>query len=330
MLHEFAPETSVHARDADEWRTTLREHFVRLDVEKGARDLRGAVESRMLGHVQMSTVASVDQDVIRPPHLLRDGESLLQVAVMRSGRALVEQDSRSAELGPGDFVVYETSRPFEWRLRSPARSPHWELSVFTWKRSAFRLGEARSRDVTARAFKGNEGMGRVMSEMLCGLLTESSSLALGQAAAVADHVGELVAVAAEALPAMPMRSAPESLLHQVDAYIDEHLADPDLNPDQVAAAVAISTRQLHRHFASRDRTVAQTIRTRRLEGARREIRSSLARDRSLREIARNWGFVDLDVFGRLFRQEFGMSPREYRQMLCRASDDPRAVVRPRR
>lgn len=330
MLHEFAPETAVRASDAGAWRTTLREHFVRLDVDRRTPDLQGAVESRMLGHVQVSTVTSVDQDIVRTPQLLRDGDALLQVGVVRSGSAVVEQDGRSARLGPGDFVVYETGRPFEWRLRAPSTARQWELAVFTWKRAAFALGEARSREVTARAFAGAEGMGRVMSELLCGLVTEGADLAPGQAAAVADHVGDLVAIAAEALPELPMQVGSEALLSRIDAFIDANLADPDLNPDKIAAAVCISTRQLHRHFAARELTVAQTIRTRRLEGARREIRSSVARDRSLREIGRNWGFVDLAVFGRLFRQAYGMSPREYRQVMCLASGDPRAVVRPRR
>lgn len=330
MLNELAPETHVIARDGREWRTTLREHFVRLDVGGTPADLHGAVESRMLGHAQMSTVTSVDQDIVRPLHLVRDGETLLQVGVMRSGRAVVEQDGRSAEIGPGDFVVYETSRPFEWRLRAPASSPHWELAVFTWKRSAFNLSESRSREVTARAFGAGDGLGRLVSELLCGLMAESTTLAVGQAASVADHVGELIALAAGAVPTAPTPHGAQDLMSKIDAYIDGNLADPDLNPEKVAAAVSISTRQLHRLFAAREMTVAQTIRTRRLEGARREIRSSIARDRSLREIGLHWGFVDLAVFGRLFRQAFGLSPREYRRMLCLASDDPRAVVRPTR
>ncbi|MDR6116936.1 AraC family transcriptional activator of tynA and feaB [Aeromicrobium sp. SORGH_AS981] len=336
MLSESTPATHHRVQDERGWRSLLREHFVPLDVGHRRADLSGAVESRMLGHVQVSTVSSVDQEISRPASLLRDGEALMQVGLVRSGEAVVEQDGRRAHLRPGDFVLYESARPFDWNLRAPTGSPQWELSVYSWRRDDFRLSEGFSRDVTARAFVADEGMGRVLSNLLCSVLDEQETLGLGHDGEVADHIGDLIAVAAQSLPrgATALGAAgggsAVSLLARADAFIDANLADPDLGPAQVADAIAVSTRQLHRLFATRDQTVAQTIRSRRLHGARREIRSSIARDKSLREIARNWGFVDLAVFGRAFRQAFGTSPREYRQLMCAVSGDPRAVTRPHR
>lgn len=330
MLPSSASHTAEVALDRGTWRDMLREHFVSLDVA-GLVEGGGSVESNLLGQLQLSTVTSRDQVIQRKPSLInRDGSNLLQIGLIRSGAAVVEQDGRRAVLGPGDFVVYETSRPFEWSLRADERRPHWELGVFTWPRAGFRLPEARTRDLTARTFTAAEGVPHLISTLLAGMLTEQPAMAAGGSAAVADQVGELLAVALDSLSVRTGPAGQDRLLQKADEFIDAHLSDPDLSPETVARAVAISVRQLHRLFLGRDQTVAQTIRARRLEGARREINSSLTRDRSIREIARNWGYLDLAVFGRAFRQVYGLSPRQYRAAQCSASGDPRAVVRPRR
>lgn len=331
MLPWSSEPKSTIAPDKRAWRDLLREHFVSLDVTRASGDLSGAVDSRFLGHLQMSTVASVTQDVQRSPALIRrDSQSLIQIGLVRSGEAAVDQDGRQAELSPGDFVLYETSRPFGWSLRAPAGAPRWELAVFTWPRALFSLSESRSRELTARAFRGSAGMPRVISGLLCGLLSEGPAVSAGTATAFADQLGELLNIALldGAGPGAP--AGADRLLKQADDCIDDNLADPDLSPEAVARAVGVSTRQLHRMFAGREMTVMQTIRLRRLEGARREILSCLTRDRSLRQIGRNWGFLDVDVFSRAFRQAYGISPRKYRAQQCALSGDPRAVTRPRR
>jgi AraC family transcriptional activator of tynA and feaB len=334
MLPRFSDPRSAVAPDERAWRDLLREHFVSLDVTRGGDDLSGTVNSKLLGHLQLSTVTSATQRVQRSPTLIRrDSQSLVQIGLIRSGRAMVEQDGRKAELGPGDFVLYETSRPFEWSLRAPSSAPRWELAVFTWPRASFSLSESRSRELTARAYQGRSGMPRVISQLLCGLLAEGPTVGEGTATAFVDQLAELVSVALldGAGSATPGALAgADRLLGQADDFIDHSLADPDLNPEAVARAVSVSTRQLHRMFAGRETTVMQTIRSRRLEGARRELMSSLARDRSLREIARNWGFLDVDVFSRAFRQAYGISPREYRTRQRVGSGGPLAEARPRR
>jgi len=332
MLPRFSGAKSAVAPDKRAWRDLLREHFVSLDVTRADGDLSGAVDSQLLGHLQMSAVSSATQDVRRSTSLIRrDSQSLMQIGLVRSGRAVVDQDGRQAELGPGDFVLYETSRPFEWSLRAPSSAPRWELAVFTWPRASFSLSESRSRELTARAYQGRSGMPRVISELLCGLLTEGPAVGAGTTTAFVDQLGELLSIALlDGAGPAALGAATDRLLRQADDCIDDSLADPDLNPDTVAHAVGVSTRQLHRMFAGREMTVMQTIRLRRLEGARREILSSLTRDRSLREIARNWGFLDIDVFSRAFRQAYGISPREYRAQECARSGDLLAVTRPRR
>ena len=54
-------------------------------------------------------------------------------------------------------------------------------------------------------------------------------------------------------------SVQRSLMLRIKDYIDRRLADPTLGPAEIAAAVNISTRYLHRLFAAEDRSVGQYV-----------------------------------------------------------------------
>lgn len=297
------------------WRDMLRDHFVTLDVDARSGDqFTGEVRSSRLGHLQVSSVRSVTQEVMRTDALLkRDGGRFLQVGLVRSGEAHVVQDGRACLLRPGDFVIYETDRPFSWGLRAAPQLRQWELSVFTWPRETVRLAEHESPEITCRALDGTNGITGVLSRLLADLLVTSPTVGHANAARLADEVGELVATVAAEVSGLGGRSdLHDGLLRQIDAYIDQNLDDPCLSPTLVARAHFISTRQLQRLFARRGNTVAQVIRQRRLERCRRDLLARRDGELTLTEICLRWGFSELAVFSRAFREVYGMSPSEYR------------------
>jgi AraC-like DNA-binding protein len=102
------------------------------------------------------------------------------------------------------------------------------------------------------------------------------------------------------------------MLRRVQAYIDDHLPLPDLNPSTIAAAHFISTRHLHAIFHEEGLTVSSWIRTRRLDRCRRELIDPFAAHRPVSEVAGRWGFPDAAHFSRAFRAEFGESPSAVR------------------
>ena len=294
----------------DVWRDLIREHFVALDIHADRRDaFTGRVDTTELGHLKVASVQSGPQGCSRTPGLVRrDSEVYLQVGLLAGGAARLAQDRREAVLAPGDFAVYETDRPFHWGL-----SGEWELLVFTWPRSAIALDGAVSQQLTARVLSGSDGLGAIVGRMLRDLVRSPPALSAAGSVRLADEVAELVTtVAGEcARPATPGRAG-EDLLRRIDAYVVEHLADPDLGPATIAAAHFLSTRHLHRLFAGRGGSVTRQVQRLRLERCRRELLDPRADHRSITEISRRWGFADLATFSRAFRAEYGMSPREWR------------------
>ena len=94
-------------------------------------------------------------------------------------------------------------------------------------------------------------------------------------------------------------------------YIERHLAQPGLRPPQIADALGVSLRYLHRAFDDKEMTVARHLRERRLE----QVATALHTDAglsSLQGLAAKYGFGSQDQLARAFRRRYGMSMTEYR------------------
>lgn len=120
-----------------------------------------------------------------------------------------------------------------------------------------------------------------------------------------------------------MRAA---LLERIFQTIEMRLADPDLNLQQVAGEHGISPRYLQKLFESIDESFSHFVKLRRLERCRLDLRSPLHVQKSISDILFHWGFNDSASFSRAFREQYGLSPREYRKGGGTAEDQ----VRPQR
>lgn len=99
-------------------------------------------------------------------------------------------------------------------------------------------------------------------------------------------------------------------MRQILEFIELRLTDPALSPAGIAAGCHISVRTLHRLFADQPRSVTRWIRFRRLERARVELAAHP--ERPIAVVAAQSYFSSAPAFGRAFRGEYGMSPREFR------------------
>ncbi|SDL50511.1 AraC-type DNA-binding protein [Geodermatophilus siccatus] len=294
------------------WQDLLGEHFVDLDVVPSAEGpLPGEVRSRAVGSLQLSRVRSVDQRAVRTAGLARtDRRHYVQVGLVERGSARVEQDGRECWLQPGDYALYETRRPFSWELRA-GTGPTWSLLVLTWCRPG-----PTSPGLTARRMDGASGLTGVLGRMMTDLLRTRDVGGTDPGDRLAGELLELVTTAAGTAPPPPAGPprGDRALLAAVRAHVEEHLADPALDPRSIAAAHFVSVRQLHRLFAGEAETAARYVRRRRLERAREELARSGARDLPLAAVAHRCGFADPSVFGRAFRAAYGMTPSRYRAL----------------
>ncbi|WP_448661956.1 acetamidase/formamidase family protein [Sphingomonas sp. CJ20] len=161
------------------------------------------------------------------------------------------------------------------------------------------------------------GAARVFSGMLRALADGIGEITTDQARPVEMALPEflLASLLDNAPPkalggAAGMRAA---LLERIFQTIEIRLGDPDLNYQQVAAEHGISPRYLQKLFESIDDSFGHYVKVRRLERCRLDLRSPLHVQKSISDILFQWGFNDSASFSRAFREQYGISPREYRK-----------------
>jgi AraC-like DNA-binding protein len=234
---------------------------------------------------------------------------------------VVAQEGRETALKPGDFTLFDARRSY--RL---AYEDRYSAVFVLLPPKLLPFSQKRLEQVEMVPVLGQQGLGALVATFLTRLAKEAESLDGHDAARVSDNLLDLLAMAfAQRLDCasdIPAATRGKALCTQVKYYIEQHLDDPRLAPAAIAAAHYISTRYLQKVFERDDITVTGLIRTRRLEKIRKDLANPLLDDRPVAEVGARWGLVNPSQVSRLFRDAFGISPREYRAIAAtgRATD----------
>ncbi|MBV8179715.1 MAG: helix-turn-helix domain-containing protein [Mycobacterium sp.] len=274
---------------------------------------QAGMRSTSLGVVKLSDIWAHNDVIARRTRKLISSTDpdYLKVSVQMHGSAVVSQGDQQAALGPGDFVLYDTARPYQY---SAGTSVHLRTVVFP--RDALRLSPAQLQRLTTRPISGREGLGFVVSQYFAALGrqldTGVSSASWYLSAATLDLLGASFAELLACRGPTELDSGRAGLLFRVRAFIERRLGDPDLDGATIAGAHHISVRYLQKLFEGQDQTVTGWIRTQRLEHCRRDLANPALADEPVTSIAAHWGLVDPPHFSRLFKSTYGLAPRDYR------------------
>lgn len=271
-----------------------------------------------LGVAQLTALSYGPLTSLRTPRLIRQSDpEFYQLALIRTGRQVIEQVRATACLRPGDMVLYDSSLPFDATVPQAAANPSAAV-VLQFPKRLMPLPEASLARLLAVPLP-THGTGRLFAQFVTALidgpaarfrppdLSRLGNLAVDLATAVLAHCVE-----GEAPPSA--RTSHDVLFLRVARFIEERLPAPDLAPAMVARAHQISLRHLYRIFQRRGTTIAAFIRQQRLARCRRDLADPYLSHLTVESIARRWGFPRAADFTRTFRREIGLSPSEYRAM----------------
>jgi AraC-like DNA-binding protein len=262
------------------------------------------------GQVQLfrnvSSGVSMSCDVARSR---RRGTPILALAVQERSWARAEQFGHQRQVGPGGLMLVDLSGPFafSWSPRGASRALQLPLDELNLPMDVIRRAAVR-----------------VQASPLAGLMTGHIVDLARQADRIADDpeaasVGVISIDLARALISSAAGShgqtravGQETLLSQVHEYVRQNLTDPDLGPTTIAEAHNISVRRLYKVCAQAGVSLEQSIITKRLEGAYRQLAAPGAEHRTIAAIAHRWGFRDPGHFARRFKLTYGMTPRDRR------------------
>jgi len=105
----------------------------------------------------------------------------------------------------------------------------------------------------------------------------------------------------------------DAFITQLKAIVEENMSDAEFGVNELCKAMGVSRSVLHRKLKALANTYATSfIRTLRLHKARHLLEETEA---TISEVAYDVGFNDVGYFSRVFRKEFGASPRAFREGL---------------
>ncbi|MFF3557190.1 AraC-like ligand-binding domain-containing protein [Streptomyces tsukubensis] len=282
----------------------------------------GSLQINDLGLVQVSRIIFPAMETIRGEGMIRRSDpEVYQIYLQLEGTTRFTQDDREAVLGPGNMILFSSSRPFRGSTDPEYLSgssmilqlPHLQLA-FPRKL----IDQVAARRVTAKT-----GVAAVTARYLTELADQVPHYTHRDMANISgvtlDLVNSWLSHELEDAAGITPESRNRAMKVRIHDYIRGHLRDPGLSPATIAAAHGISTRHLYNLFNGQGLPVAAWIRERRLERCRRDLADPGLYSRSIQTIAASWGFINNAHFSRAFRGAYGMPPKEYRHLMQHAN-----------
>jgi AraC-like DNA-binding protein len=237
------------------------------------------------------------------------------LAVLLSGEATLVTDELAEDLVAGDIAYGPTGQAAALRLETRCRlmfvrAPRVALDHRLIAPVSLRIGR----------LQGATGVAHILSGLLRATADGLEDLTVDQLRPVELALTEFLAIClveggneTEALASGVGAGAPTAHLQRLCQTIETLLPDSELSLRRVADEEGVSPRYVQKLFASADETFSHYLRTRRLERCRTDLASPQHARLSISEICFRWGFNGSAHFSRAFRDQYGVSPREFRQ-----------------
>ena len=244
-------------------------------------------------------------------HINRSPGRLFSFLLQARGSGVFSHYGHETRMKEGDFTLCDNAAPHRYHSADRTEliilraSPDVLKSCLPEPEQfcGLRLGAAEG--LTGTAANMTQKLWSLVEEGLpekfCGMLARN----------LLDLMATSYAMAFDA--ALADSSAVSARKIQARQYIDAHLRDPGLTPATVAAALGISARYLRMLFCGGEENASRYILRRRLQECARQLSSALWRDSTITAIAFSLGFNSAAHFTRVFRNEYGATPSQFRR-----------------
>ncbi|MEY9365112.1 AraC family transcriptional activator of tynA and feaB [Bradyrhizobium yuanmingense] len=296
------------------YREAICQAFMNLTPEPAAAcGFPASVEHVRLGNAAINRVSF-------PEHLVRrsaadiaaSDRSCFYLNLKLAGRCRIQQDGREISLSPGQVGIFDSDRQF---ALLHDRGPQLRVASFWVPAEALRERLPASFDVVAARLSDDPVVGHLIVETARTLSEGALQMGEDEGVRLFRALIELVAVSlsrGSRLHAAEAESLADATTLAVKRAIHRRLRQPGLAVADVAAAVGVSERYVHKLLARSGSSFTDYVIDHRLDGAARDLRTPAMAERAIGAIAFDWGFSDLSHFTRRFKQRFGCRPRDWR------------------
>jgi AraC family transcriptional activator of tynA and feaB len=266
---------------------------------------RGEIERRTVAKLELTRFSSSPVSFSKFPSVsVQSDDRCCIVITQLKGVRQYTQNGAVAILKPHDATLIDSGIP--WSSDSPGECSRLYLRVpRPLVETRWRFGSLPM----ARRICGASGLGVTLYRLATSLYFEADMLTAEEGVVARDaYLAVLSACIGGSESTLPEARRSGELSLRIEKFIEMHLPEPTLSPGEIAAAIGISVRHLHRLFARKGRTVADWIWERRLQESCRDLTNPRLREKTITEIAFCWGFSDSAHFSRSFKKQFGSCP----------------------
>lgn len=284
---------------------------VTLAFPNGLEDL-SRLRSATLGKCRLSRLEAETHTVFGD-HVVTgsDDPDSIKLIVQTAGRSELSQCGRNLEVGGQHIVLYDPTRPYILTNQTAVR-----LLLLQLPRTAFGSSFLRRLREPFPIPAQAAGLNRVLASMMASTLSEIDTLDETMRSTVGETMTGLVRnLVADTNPTRTSMTPPlEMLMHRIERYVADNLANTSLDVRNIARKMGCSERYVYRAFETRETTPADYIWSQRLDQAASQLRHSPHQPGTISRIAFDLGFTSSAHFARAFRNRYRMTPSQWQRL----------------
>ncbi len=309
-LPAFDARTVSPQRRLEAWTDKLNELYYPLDVEYPGNGFGyGYLTSVDIAGLRLGTVDSDPMLVQRRrTHVSARSGDFYLVPMPFTTPLRLHQRGREALVAPTDLALVSTRDVYTYEQRTRNASATLRIPG-----SMLRSRISDIDDWTARSFSGRQPSVAMFIDFAQSFCRNGGRLDTETGVAMVRHLLDLLAIAlssGESIGCSEETAVRTAHRQRALRLVDNHFSEHDLTPSRIAERIGVSERYLQRIFAVHGETLSAIIRARRIAEAKRLLAGRQTRSAST--IAYQVGFADPAHFNRVFREQTGTTPLQYR------------------
>src|ERR1700721_2035976 len=216
----FTPKKQIQV-----WSDTLTDLCGHFDIDPlEASSFEGSINYTTVSKLKLCQIeASQHRLAHTAASAALGGHPFVKILFQTYGISHFEQGGRHIDLTPGDCLAYDVSCPHT--IVSPALTRHEVVIVpkELLKERGFNFGKMSACKLSALT-----GTGRIAHDFVHAAFGEAAKLSANSAAGVAESLIDLLLLPLREADQAFDRAGPEAMYVRAQAFIREHLRDPDL------------------------------------------------------------------------------------------------------
>ena len=296
--------------NADGWQRVISETYFDLKVQvKKPNQFIGRIQQATLDQVGISGYIADSVHYQRSGQRSPQDRDSILLTFPLNGSVFFQQQDRDLVCHPGQFFIELSHKPYQFY-----HSQAVKLQVLKVPIAKLITHQRLIEQYFAKTITTEQGSGRLLNHQISHTLNLATNFELSflESQLLEQQLLDLIAHTLHRLSLSLADSQVSTVkaahLQRVENFIHFNLDNPQISPKLVSQACHISVRYIHLLFQDLPYTFAEWVKLTRLTVANKMLMKG--NYSSVADVGYQVGFMDQSYFSRIYKQQFGYSPKD--------------------